>query len=160
MTNETKDRMPILGASLCILFCFISAAQQTYFLFTTRNLVDKQLNTFFSEYSLRSSVEIAGIVLIGIALSASLIIRATSIRCLAVVIFCMFNLWSRYLSNLGIFFHQGISDGSFEGAASMWWRLHAPNIYIYGFSFMVLIGSSVFSLVGAIYPQLQCHPRK
>jgi len=137
-----------IGAVLCILFCLGSLVQQVFFLLHM-DAPDPHLATFAAEYRVTSSIETAIIVSVGLGLSALVFARPTTMRGLLVGAFCLFIIWKRYFSNLGIFFRHGISDGLLTGAAIVWWRLHAPHIGIYVFSFVVLLSSCAFTFVGS-----------
>jgi hypothetical protein len=143
-----RNRHLQLAAVLCVLFCIWLLIEQARFLLfppTPAPLIAH----WAARYRVTSTMETAVMVAAGIGASVFLFARQTPLRGLAVGAFCLFVLWRHYFANLGFYFRPVFGDGSWSAAASGWWRLHGPHIWVYGLSFFVLLTASIFAFYGS-----------
>jgi hypothetical protein len=137
-----------LAAILCVMVCVGLLVQQAWFLLfapTPAPLIAR----WAARYRVTSSIETGIIVAAGIGASVLLLARHTPIRGFAVGAFCLFVFWRQYFSHLGFYFRPVFGDGSLSAAASGWWRVHGPHIWVYSLSFVVLVTASIFAFYGS-----------
>ena len=137
-----------LAAVLCALFCIGRVIQQGWFL-VFAPAPDPTIASFAGCYRVTSTIETGIIVAIGIGASLLLYTRQTPSRGLGVGAFCLFMIWRSYVANLGMFFSPMFGDGSLYDAATGWWHLHGPHIWIYSLYLSLLLIASILALGGS-----------
>lgn len=129
---------------LCLLFLSALVVLQSAWVLYTPIPREPQLAALIESYRVSSSIDMGITVAAGTALSVLLLRRQTTIRALALAVFCAVVLWRHHLAELDIFFRAPMGDGSLSAAVSAWWRINASGAWIQFPSIAVLLFLALF----------------